>query len=71
MPASNTAQQNYGPDAMVYITGGDVSSVTVNSVTTGLTSGGFFVTAGGIISVQYSGATTPSWTWVPAARSPY
>ena len=69
VPPSGTAQQNYGPDQMVYVTGGTVSDITVNTVSTGQTSGGFFIPAGGIIKLTYS--TTPSWTWVPAAYSAY
>ncbi|HEV2373221.1 MAG TPA: hypothetical protein VGS19_13730 [Streptosporangiaceae bacterium] len=69
VPASGTAQQNYGPDQMVYVTGGSVSNIAVNTVPTGQTSGAFFVPAGGIIKLTYS--AKPSWTWVPAAYSAY
>jgi hypothetical protein len=69
VPPSETVQQNYGPDMMVYVTGGDVSKINVSSEPTGQTSGGFFIPAGGSITLFYSEA--PSWTWVPAARSQY
>ncbi|MGH3155831.1 MAG: hypothetical protein ACRDNF_04530 [Streptosporangiaceae bacterium] len=70
---SGTAQQNYGPDAMVSVMGSDVTSVTVSSINTGQASGGFFVPAGGVISVAYTGGTgtNASWKWIPAAHSPY
>jgi hypothetical protein len=69
VPASETLQQNYGPDMMVYVSGGTVSKISVSSEPTGQTSGGFFVPAGGSITLFYTVA--PSWTWVPAARSQY
>jgi hypothetical protein len=69
VPTSGTLQQNYGPDQMVYVRGGTVSDIAVNTVSTGQTSGGFFVPAGGVIKLTYSAA--PSWTWVPAAYATY
>jgi hypothetical protein len=69
VPASTTAQQNYGPDQMVYVKGGTVSAITVNKVSTGQTSGAFLIPAGGIITLTYS--VKPSWTWVPAAYTAY
>jgi hypothetical protein len=69
LPSSGTLQQNYGPDQMVYVTGGSVSAIEVNKVLTGQTSGCFFIPAGGTIKLTYSGQ--PSWTWVPAAYSAY
>ena len=73
LPPSGTALPNYAPDAMVYVTGSDVTSVTVGPVDTGQTSGGFFIPAGGLINVAYSGGagTNASWVWVPSAHSPY
>ena len=68
VPASGTALQNYGPDQTVYVSGGTVSGIAVNTVPTGKTSGTFFVPAGGVITLTYTAA--PSWTWVPAAYSP-
>lgn len=67
VPASGIKQRNYGPDAMVYVTGGTVSDVTVNTISTNQNSGGFYVPAGGMITLTYSVA--PSWTWVPAGYS--
>jgi hypothetical protein len=69
VPASEAVQQNYGPDMMVYVTGGTVSKINVSSEPTGQTSGGFFIPAGGSITLTYS--VVPSWTWVPAARTQY
>jgi hypothetical protein len=73
LPPSGTALQNYAPDAMVYVSGSDVTGVTVGPVDTGQTSGGFFLPAGGAISVAYAGSsgTNASWVWVPMARSAY
>ncbi len=77
MPASGTAQQNYGPDFQVFITntsGGSVTGVSINGVATGVNTsvagadvGGFFVAAGASITVNYTG-TAPTWNWCPAAQ---
>jgi hypothetical protein len=56
---------------MVYVTGITVSKINVSGEPTGQTSGGFFVPAGGSITVFYSGTPAPTWTWVPAARTQY
>ena len=69
VPASGTIQQNYGPDATVCVTGGTVSGISVNGQATGLTSGPFFVRAGGAITLNYTVA--PTWAWVPAAQMSY
>ena len=66
VPSSGTAQQNYGPDFQVCITGGTVSGISVNGLSSGLTSGTFFVSAGASITVNYT--VTPSWHWLPAAQ---
>jgi hypothetical protein len=73
VPPSGTRQENYGPDQMVYVTGGNVTSIYVNNnnVPTGQTQGGFFIPAGGFITLNYSGQPLPSWTWVPAANTAY
>jgi hypothetical protein len=71
LPATNTAQQNYGPDTMVYVNGGTVTGVSLSGVATNQTSGGFFLPAGGYITVKYTGTPAPTWTWVPASRSSF
>ena len=62
VPASTTAQTNvYGVPMIVTVTGGTVTVIAVNGVTTGLTSGSFLVPSGGTITLTYSVA--PTWTW--------
>jgi len=62
IPTSTTAfTNNYGSNAMVYITGGTVTAVTVGGTATGLTSGGFRVPSGQTIAITYSVA--PTWKW--------
>jgi len=62
VPTSTTAfTNNYGSNAMVYITGGTVTAVTVGGTATGLTSGGFRVPSGQTIAITYSVA--PTWKW--------
>jgi len=53
----------------VCVTGGTVSGISVNGQATGLTSGPFFVRAGGAITLNYTVA--PTWAWVPAAQMSY
>jgi hypothetical protein len=69
VPASTTPFINYATDMMVYVTGGTVSAVAVSGVTTGQTTGAFFVPAGGSITLTYTVA--PTWKWVPAMNSVY
>jgi hypothetical protein len=69
MPSSGTALQNYGPDQMVHVSGGTVTGIPINTVPTTLTSGNFFIPAGGSIAVSYTGTPAPTWTWVPASFS--
>lgn len=66
VPLSGVAQQNYGPDFQVCVSGGTVSGVSVNGLSSGLTSGAFFVSAGASITVNYT--VTPSWHWLPASQ---
>lgn len=63
MPASNVAYQNlFERPATVSITGGTVTSITLNGVLlTGFTSGSFRVPYGALISIIYSVA--PTWVW--------
>jgi len=77
VPASGTAQQNYGPAFQVFVTcpaGGTITGVSINGVATGASSstagqtlGGFFVGAGASITLNYTG-TAPTWAWCPAAQ---
>jgi len=69
VPASGTLQQNYGPDALVCVSGGTVTGVTIAGQATGLTSGPFWVRAGGSITLNYSVA--PTWNWAPVAQMTY
>jgi len=63
VPASTVALVNpYGQDCWVYITGGTVTVIKINGVTTGLTAGTFCVEATQNISITQSGA--PTWVWV-------
>lgn len=67
-PGLGTIQQNYGPNMQVAIAGGTVTGVTIDGIATGLTSGMFFVPAGGTISV--SGTVAPTtYKWIPACWS--
>lgn len=63
VPASGRAHTNdSGYDAVVYVTGGTVSAVALDGVTTGLTSGPFEVPANHTITVTYTSA--PGWVWI-------
>jgi len=62
MPASGTAYTNSNAaNAMVCITGGTVSAISIDGTSTGLTSGTFFVPVNATIAITYTSA--PSWTW--------
>lgn len=63
VPASGRAHiNNSGYDAAVYVTGGAVSAVAVDGVTTGLSSGRFDVPANHAITLKYT--STPTWVWI-------
>ena len=67
LPATGVAWANKGPNALVCITGGTVSNILIGGNTTGgLTSGAFFVPAGGTLTVNYTVA--PTFTVVSAAE---
>jgi hypothetical protein len=64
------AMTNMQNDANVYITGGTITEIQVNGITTGITATpgqviSVFLPAGGTISVTFTGST-PSWTWISA-----
>lgn len=70
-PASGPANAitNAQNDANVYITGGTITQIQINGLTTGITATtgqvvSVFLPAGGTISATYTG--TPSWTWISA-----
>ena len=63
VPASTVALVNpYLQDCMVYISGGTVTAIVIDGVTTGLTSGTFILEANHKIAITYSVA--PTWVWV-------
>jgi len=59
-PASGSTTR-VGFDSMITITGGTVTSVSIDGTVTGLTSGTFFVPAGSTMSAVYTVA--PTYTW--------
>ncbi|MBA8925913.1 hypothetical protein BC739_003112 [Kutzneria viridogrisea] len=62
VPASGVATSNtFGADATVFVTGGAVTSIAVNSTATGLTSGAIPLGPNASITITYSSA--PSWQW--------
>jgi hypothetical protein len=63
-PNSGTVYTNTGNDALVSVTGGTVTSITVNGKVTGQTSGQLFVPAGGTIQVIWT--VQPTWAWASA-----
>lgn len=63
IPASTVAATNEsGRLAWVEVTGGTVTVVAVDGVTTGRTSGAFFLRPGSTIAITYSVVPT-SWKW--------
>ena len=65
VPSSTVAYtNNFGRDATVVISGGTVTVIAIDTVTTGQTSGAVFVRNGGTITLTYSVA--PSWNWILA-----
>jgi hypothetical protein len=69
-PGFGVAQQNYGPDALVCVSGGGTTGVSISAQATGLSAGAFFVKAGSSITVNGAGGA-PSYKWVPATQSQY
>lgn len=63
IPATTVALVNpFNVDSSVFVTGGTVTAIAVNGVTTGATTGQFWVPAAGSITLTYSVA--PTWTWI-------
>ena len=46
----------------IYINGGNVTKIAIDDVETGLSSGSFYLPAGGSISINYS--LRPQWKWI-------
>jgi len=69
VPASGTIQQNYGPDAMVFLSGGTGVTVTLQGNPVANAPGPFFIPAGGALTVNYT--TAPTWIWAPCSQSQY
>jgi hypothetical protein len=62
VPASTTPVTNTAPfSALVVITGGTMTNVSINGVTVGTGAGTYTVPAGGTITMTYTAA--PTWTW--------
>lgn len=71
LAASATAMVNNNPYTVaVTVAGGTVSAIAINGTTTGLTSGTFYVPAGGTITVTYTVAPTTFTTSQVAAFVP-
>jgi hypothetical protein len=63
VPATTVAATNKSNrDAIVTVTGGTVTVIAVQAVTSGRTSGSLIVPSGNTITLTYSVA--PTWTWV-------
>lgn len=63
LPASGTIITNtLGVACSVQVFGGTVTGISINGVSTGLTTGSFYINAGDTIQVFYS--ATPSWNWI-------
>lgn len=67
MAGSGTAYKNtFWHNAIVIVTGGTVTGISLDGKPTGLTSGPVFVRNGGTITITYTGSTPPTWTWLLA-----
>lgn len=62
LPATTVAHTNvFGRDAWVTVSGGTVTAIAIDGVSTGLTSGQFVVPNNRTITLTYSSA--PTWAW--------
>lgn len=68
IPANATPYTNTNQDAMVYVTGGTVSNIKVAGLSTGLTSGSFFV-GGNSQTIELDYTVAPTWKWVWLTQS--
>ncbi len=69
VPATGVAQySNSSQPVIVTVTGGTVTVIAVNGVTTGLTTGAIYVPVGGTITLTYSAA--PAWAWAAVPQPP-
>lgn len=67
-PGFGTVMQNTGPDQLACVSGGGTTGISVNGQATGLTSGCFFVKAGGSLTVNGSGTAPTVYTWIGAGQ---
>jgi hypothetical protein len=70
-PGYGVTQQNYGPNSNVSITGGGVTGITISGQVTGMTTGTFFLLAGGSVVVNGAGANPTVYSWAPACASTF
>jgi hypothetical protein len=64
-PASTNIYQNVLRHTMqIFITGGSITAIKINTVATGLTSGSFILQHDHTISITYTGS--PTWVWMYA-----
>ncbi len=70
-PGFGVLLQNTGPDQLVCVSGGGTTGISINGQATGLTSGAFFVKAGGSITVNGAGASPTVYNWIGATRMAY
>jgi hypothetical protein len=67
-PGLGVAWDNTGPDALVCISGGTLTNITIAGTITGLLAGAFYIPAGGALTVN--GTVNPTvWNVVPAAQT--
>lgn len=67
-PGFGTIMQNTGPDQLACVSGGGTTGISVNGQATGLTSGCFFVKAGGSLTVNGTGSAPAVYTWIGAGK---
>lgn len=64
VPATGTQKTNTGPAVYMCVSGGTVSAILINGVTTGLTSGIFYLPAG--MTYQINWTVSPTVNWISA-----
>lgn len=70
-PGYGVIQQNYAVNALVTVSGGGVTGITISGQATGVISGTFFVQAGASITVNGAGANPTVYSWAPACASTF
>lgn len=63
-PPLGTPKTNTGPAALMCVSGGTVTAIKVNGVTTGQLAGSFYVAAGATYEID--GSVAPTVTWITA-----